>query len=485
MKKALALVFTLLLILSAICGCNVADVSDSASGGGTSRPSDDTSVDFDDRKHVSDSLPEADYGGAEFTILERTEYNYEFGIEDIGYSTVNDLIYERDAKVEERFGVTIKTQQVAGDWGVHEDFIDYVRNTIAGGTCSYDLIAGYAAIMPSLIAEGCLVNWYDVPYVDLNRDWWSQDFIDEMTVNGQLYLLAGDLSLTFWESMQGMFFNKDIASDAQIDDLYQTVRDGEWTFDAMLKAIRQAYNEDSNEDSRIYGYCTFLTTQIDVYQDAFDIPVTVKGSDGRPYFAVNCEKTYNAVSMIYDLVWGSEYTYVAESVDDCIKFFGENRALFCPLYLNAGSILNSYDCNYGILPMPKYSAEQENYNSTCKDSYSVFAIPDPREDKLEYIGTITEALCAESYRNVVPEWYTVILQNRYTTDEDSIEMIEIIRKGILCNFGYLYSYALEWPAHQLNICINNRSKDFASQWEASVGVFEKNLKEQVEYYFDN
>ena len=97
MKKALALVFTLLLILSAICGCNVADVSDSASGGGTSRPPDDTSVDFDDRKHVSDSLPEADYGGAEFTILERTEYNYEFGIEDIGYSTVNDLIYERDA----------------------------------------------------------------------------------------------------------------------------------------------------------------------------------------------------------------------------------------------------------------------------------------------------------------------------------------------------------------------------------------------------
>ena len=35
MKKALALVFTLLLILSAICGCNVADVSDSASGGAT------------------------------------------------------------------------------------------------------------------------------------------------------------------------------------------------------------------------------------------------------------------------------------------------------------------------------------------------------------------------------------------------------------------------------------------------------------------
>ena len=91
----------------------------------------------------------------------------------------------------------------------------------------------------------------------------------------------------------------------------------------------------------------------------------------------------------------------------------------------------------------------------------------------------------ESSRSVVPEYYTLVLKERYTKDEESIEMIDIIRKGILCNFGYLYSYTLDWPAHQLNVCINNKIKDFASRWESLEDNFNANLAEAIKFYFED
>ena len=90
----------------------------------------------------------------------------------------------------------------------------------------------------------------------------------------------------------------------------------------------------------------------------------------------------------------------------------------------------------------------------------------------------------ESSRSVVPEYYTLVLKERYTKDEESIQMIDIIRKGILCNFGYLYSYTLDWPAHQLNVCINNKNSSFASTWETNESKFEANLNDAIAYYFD-
>lgn len=483
MKRFFASMLLVLMLLSVLCACNPTDPNADTSGANK----DDTSygeVDFDDRANVKDGLPETDWAGKTYTILQRTETEYEFGVEEMGVSTVNDLIYERDAVIEERFNVKIVSKPVNGGWGVHEDFIDYVRDTVASGTVDYDVVAGYAAIIPTLIAEGVFIDWNEVPYIDLERDWWSQDLVDELTINGKLYLLSGDISLKFWESMQGMFFNKTIAENAGIEDLYQVVRDGEWTFDKMVEVIRAANVEDDNPDTKIYGYVSGLTTQVDVYQDAFNIPVTTKDADGKPYFTVNQEKTYTALQKVYDLICGSTYFYKAEDQTNSLEFFGQNRALFMPNQLGDGSVLNTYECNFGILPMPKYDVEQESYNSTCRDDYSLMAVPITGSKNLEFIGMITEALCAQSYRAVVPQWYTVILQNRYTKDEDSIEMIEIIREGILCNFGYIHSYALGWPAHQFNICINNNSTDFASLWESKESTFNDNLNDLMDAYFD-
>lgn len=490
--KILSLLLALILIALVACTEGGDDKSKdqsatSESSSAATSDSGSSEAESSEEDPFEDGLPDVNYGGREYTILQRTEFKYEF-TSDTTSEKVETLISERNRKVEQRFGVTIKTIEQDGIWGKHVDFMTYVRNTIAGGNADYDVISGYAAIMPSLISEDKFINWYELDeFINFEKPWWSQDFVDELTINGRLYLLSGDLFLTFWDSMQCIFFNKTLADAYLINDLYDTVIAGEWTFEKMFQIIKDTHVESTDPDERIYGYATFLTTQIDVYQDAFDIPVTEKNSEGKPEYRINQQRTYDALEMLYDLIVDTPYTMVCKDEqgnDNTVKFFGEGRSLFAPLALADGATLQNYDTEYGILPMPKFNKEQDDYHSTCRDSYSVLAIPTTSADNLEFIGIITEGLCVESSRSVVPEYYTLVLKERYTKDEESIQMIDIIRKGILCNFGYLYSYTLDWPAHQLNVCINNKNSSFASTWETNESKFEANLNDAIAYYFD-
>ena len=48
-----------------------------------------------DRSEISDNLPDVDYDGAEFNILCRTEWAYEFDVEEQTGDLVSDAIYDR------------------------------------------------------------------------------------------------------------------------------------------------------------------------------------------------------------------------------------------------------------------------------------------------------------------------------------------------------------------------------------------------------
>jgi len=95
-----------------------------------------------------------------------------------------------------------------------------------------------------------------------------------------------------------------------------------------------------------------------------------------------------------------------------------------------------------------------------------------------------EALCSESCKSVVNQYYETILKSRYTHDDDSKNMIDIIREGVLFNFGYLYSYSMDWPAHQLNMCLNSGTTGFESTWQANESLFNANLKKVLTPYYD-
>jgi hypothetical protein len=237
---AVLLIFTLFI---AVIGC-------SASGTGTkdgsitsaddTSKSDETANDASLRKNAKDSLPDnLDFDGAKFVIMTRSESPYyeEFTAE-INGEIVNDTVYKRNLTAAERLHVSIGTIAVTGNWPNAGNFQDKVRSTVLSGTTDYHAIAEYTEGINSLWYEGMLMDFNDIEYIDFSQPWWNQSIINEFTIGGRLYFLSGELALSLMSHSIVLFYNQRIAKDYSINNLYDLVLNGTWSFDEMCGMIK-------------------------------------------------------------------------------------------------------------------------------------------------------------------------------------------------------------------------------------------------------
>ena len=78
--------------------------------------------------------------------------------------------------------------------------------------------------------EGYFLNILDLDYIDASAPWWSEQLNDSITVNDKLYLTTGDIAISLWEIYTSCFFNKQLAEEYNVPDLYELVESGEWTY---------------------------------------------------------------------------------------------------------------------------------------------------------------------------------------------------------------------------------------------------------------
>ncbi|MCQ2431362.1 MAG: hypothetical protein MJ175_02025 [Clostridia bacterium] len=437
-----------------------------------------------EREKVSDDLPEADYGGRDYRIMLRTNFEYEFDAAEPNGETINDSIYARNLAVSERFNVNFKTEATEALWnsGV---FNKKVADFVLAGDDSFDIIAGYMCDITPTISQGLYINWYDMPHVDLKKPWWSENMIDEFTINNRLYMLTGDLALSFWRHMYSVCFNKSIAAANDIDDLYSVVLDGKWTFPYMqelCKNISADVNGDGKMDDKdMYGFTSDYSTAIDSFKEAFDLHITVKDTDGIPRFTVASDRTVEVLEGLAAF-YKADYGYFNENGEISTIMFRENRALFSPRIFKGIESMRDLETDFGILPYPKWDEAQASYGSVVNDNASVFLVPLTAGD-LDFVGTITEAMAAENYKHVVPDYYDIVLKTKTSRDEASEAMIDLIRDSIRIDFGYIHSTALEGAGHLFVNQVRNKSANIASAYQKIEKAANKKLETIVDFYF--
>ena len=148
MKKLLraqsAMLATLLLI-PALAACGGSDpVNDVTTSGGDPSGADETTTAADDSIKPLESR---NLGGKDINVLIRSEWSYEFMVDEESGDTVSDAIYKRNSTVEERYGCNLNFIDFAGAWGQHENFTNIIHNSVLAGDGAYDFIAGYQAVL--------------------------------------------------------------------------------------------------------------------------------------------------------------------------------------------------------------------------------------------------------------------------------------------------------------------------------------------------
>jgi hypothetical protein len=443
------------------------------------------------RENAKDDLPETNFGGAVFTILQRTEWNYEFLAESENGDVVNDAVYKRNLTVEERFNVKLNPIDVMGGWNEQDIYLKKVRNSVTAGDDEFQLLAGYAAYMPKLQSGGYLINLRDLPYVDFDKAWWSKDLKDNFTINGKMFFTTGDLSLSLWEDILAIYFNKKMIADYEIENPYELVRSGKWTIDKLNEICKGIYRDVNGDgkvsaDADIFGYATDTTNFVDGFFGCFDSPVIKKDEDGIPYHAQNTAKMAEIVEKIYEFLWTNPGVYANPvsspgPVNLYRYIFEENRSMFLPELLGNAQALRSMDTDFGIIPYPKWDEQQKDYLTTSVAYFSMFCVPTTVQN-FDMTGIITEALCVESYKKVIPAFYEIALKSKYSRDDESAEMIDIIRSGLTFDFGKVYVTELAYSMNILRELMSNKKNNFVSTFEKNEKQYDRALEKVLKTF---
>jgi len=497
------LTFIIILIVCMLfISCN-GDDTDKTNGGtndGSENIQNGINADPNLRENTPDSLPGGlNFNGTEIRVLQRDYFGgtdpwgQEIDVESETGDIVYDAVYRRTRSVEERLNVKISTIKTPGGWGERDQFMGRVRNSVKAGTDDYDVIAGFYYYIVTLAPEGILYNLNKVPYLNPDAIWWSADMAEQMTIDGKSYFISGDLSLTFLMKIFVTYFNKKMAEDMNLENLYQTVLNGNFTIDKMNELTKGVYrdlngNGKPDYDDK-YGFATTAGgTLVDQYYSAFDQPIVKKDMDGIPQLALNTPKMVGIVEKLHKFFYENQNTCVIKvDVPGCediiVNMFVEDRTLFMPGFLATSEYLRNMNSDYGIIPVPKWDKAQPGYYTTSANSMTMFCIPETC-NRIEATGAVMEALGAETYRKVTPVYYETTLKKKYSRDDETSQMLDLIREGVRFDFGMANTMCLENIANIIRELTFDQKTDFVSRYEKYEPTWQKALDKLVEAYQD-
>lgn len=492
--KALCLILTLLMLAPSVMSCsdNGSDndkTNTANTGNAASSESGETEAETepDLSKLIYDSLPKGDYGGQTFSILVPTHQLPTFKTELTG-DVVNDAVFERNTTVEEKLNISLNVVDTPGLWDDRDAYMNTVRNSVLASDDAYQLIAGYAAYITSLTADGVFTNWNDVPDIDFTQTWWNSDIVEEMNINDRLYFVTGDLSVSLLDYLYCMFFNKQLYKDFGLEDPYEIVNEGRWTLDTMNSYIANSIdvNGDGKMDGNdLYGYISDFTNSVSAYVASFDEKITVKDASGVPILANDSETYVDKFNALYSTLRENPHVMLYAEADNAIRLsaFKEGRAILMGEMLGESAKLRDSETEFGIIPYPKYDEQQTDYYTTAWDGYMLFSVPKTADVKTA--GPIIENLAAHSFTIVTPAFYEKALKGKYARDNESSAMIDIIRNGATFNFGTVNSIHCGSCGHTYRSLVEGSNPNIASELKGKRKVMEKSLEKFVKSsYYD-
>lgn len=171
-----------LIILTALLAASISCGSEKQPNEDTTAPdsvAEITTLDEkDERAQLSDGLPEKNYNGDSFTIATETNHANQVAVEESTGDVIDDAVYERNLRIEDRFGVKI---EVVSD--MYEQICSKVITTIQAGDDVFDLAMTHVVNTGRYVTDNVFLNWYDVPYVDFTKPWWASSTTEDLTVN--------------------------------------------------------------------------------------------------------------------------------------------------------------------------------------------------------------------------------------------------------------------------------------------------------------
>ena len=478
----------------AACGGD-AGVTETADPAETTAPAETT--EYVDPATIS-SLPDMDWGGQECRILgyNNTKYpqfsSFEIDVEAENGEVVNDAIFRRNTAIEERYNVDIVQILDATTTATLTSTLTHMRAMALAGEDLYDIAFCSVNSIGTAAREGLFWDLNELDYLDFSKEWWNQGVNETLTVSGRLFFTNSDFTLRDKNRTYLLLFNKRLAEEYKLDNYFDLVREGTWTLDKMTEDCKKVAN-DVNGNGEVDYYDVFGMT-MDSYYGGVALAIgsgvkVLENVEGEFSLVVNNEHTINVMDDVISFITGARLGSSCEEwkeknipLDDYWDFSGtvynEGRALFGTGFAHVlqGKSANSVD-DYGILPFPKYDETQKDYHIYADPQGLLVGIPSTT-DTPDFSAFMLEALSAEAYTTSLPAYIEVSCKTKYTYDEDSADMLDLIFGSIVFEPAQIYNLA--GVGKILHDVCNSRTNSFVTKYASSESQAKADLEKLVD-----
>lgn len=489
MKKKLFVIRFLLLILSLAMIVTVFAGCQTDNDEATTDPNDTTTEGAEDTEGlIPDDLPEDLNFGKTLTILGSKGQSYHYMSEGLSEDVINNVIYNRNATVEDRLGVDLVFILEPGSFNEKDSFMQLVDAKNQSGT-PYDAVICYNLLPYAMAMKGLCDNLYDTQYINLSAPWWPGSYLETGVYEKQIFGLVESCGYGTLERMICTFFNEDLVEMHKMESPYDLVAKNEWTFEKLLSMTKGTY-QDKNSNSKkdaadYYGFCAGGTSpMLDSWFFALGNRYSQVNGDGdlelllgKPEVGEFFEK--------FNVAFESDDNYLYDDGGHTTMFVSE-RAVFYNTIVSMTTKLKDTEIVYGVVPTPKASADQKYYTH-LGNTHDAWCIPVGVAD-MDCSTALLECMASESYRQTNPVYFESQLKLRLAQDERIADMYDLIREHITFDFCYLYAVAFTnttRPNYLISQCITNPTKNnWASVWGANKTPVEEQFNSIVNSYFD-
>ncbi len=420
----------------------VADTSGETSGASGELETED--------RNVYDDMEKESYSGKTFTVCNRDECKSDMEVEELTDDILDDMIYERNAKIAADFG--IKFAYVTMD---DYNAVNTELNTQAtSNTDDYDLFVGHKFSFATCAQNNYCYNLGNIDTISINEEWWDQACYENLTIDDKTYCMTGDIFPTSMRASSCLVFNKVLMEDLQksVNDLNNLALDGKWTLDQLI-----AYTADVTMDTSGDSAINYEDDQYGLVSWMMDVPFSLYYGAGKPFISIvdgTPEMTYvdstEQVTTIYEKIYKIIVEQKAYFITDanlyetCYDVFAGGRALFCDITLskiNSMIVARNMKDEYGILPIPKYDEAQEEYLSFVNGAIPFVMVGSAEKDP-EFVGTILEAMARYNYENVTPNMFEIVTKLQAAQDPISSGMVDLIIRNRIFDMAYFFDWEI-------------------------------------------
>lgn len=139
--------------------------------------------------------------------------------------------------------------------------------------------------------------------------------------------------------------------------------------------------------------------------------------------------------------------------------------------------------DYGIIPTPKLDEKQENYVTYNLGTYYMAILKTAKDPEMSAV--MLEALNAESYKSVVGAYFDTALKGKYSRDEKTAEMLDLILSNAFFDFTFVNEAATDHIVMWFFSQAANGVEGISGAYESNRVNFEEKLKTLLETYKEN